>query len=481
MQLEPEDLGVSIGTNTVPRGAAAASTVWRVEPVLFWILLVTLAAMPLPFGSARPWAWSLVAILIGLALFGYALCLIFAGSRLAVPLRRLRLPLLLIAAPVLWAVVQMTPIGQSDLAHPIWFSAGEVLGRPISGRISVDPYATGTAVMRFFIYIGIFFLAVQLCRNGERAFRALNAIVVIGAAYALYGFFAYVAAPEKLLWLPSTSHQGDLSSSFVNGSAYATFTGLGLIAAVALLAKLVHRPAVSSGNRQAMVANLLRIAGAKAWAPAAAIVALAGAVLLTDSRGGCLATGIGVLILVLCLITATWLNRFGWLAVVAMVVGGMALIAPLSGGATLGRPDPGDASANGRVAIYALVLQGIADSPLLGHGYGAFESAFQSYGDGTLDGYVPNAHNDYLQLAFELGLPAATLLVLAIAAVALSCLAGVYRRRRDIVYPAFAVAAAALVGTHALIDFSLQIPAVAALLAFILGLGYSQSWTSSDP
>ncbi len=481
MPLETEYLGAQIGTNTVPRDAAVASKVWRAESVLFWILLVTLAAMPLPFGSARPWAWSLVAMLIGLSLFGYALCLVFAGCRLAVPLRRLRLPLLLVAAPIFWAFVQMTPIGQSDLAHPIWFSAGEVLARPISGRISVDPDATGTAVMRFFLYIGIFFLAVQLCRNSERAFRALNGIVAIGAAYALYGLFAYVVTPETLLWLPTTSYQSDLSSSFVNLDAYATFTGLGLIAAVALLAKLVHRPAVSSGSRQAMTVNLLRIVGAKARAPAAAIVVLAGAVLLTHSRGGYLATGTGLLILALCLITATWLNRFGWLAVAALAVGGMVLIVYLPSGATLGRPDLAEPSAGGRVGLAVLVLQGIADAPLLGHGYGAFESAFQGYDDGTFDGYVPNAHNEYLELAFELGLPAATLLVLATATIALSCLAGVYRRRRDIVYPAFAVAAAALVGAHALIDFSLQIPAVAALLAFILGLGYSQSWSSSDP
>ena len=480
MRPETDYQGVQIRTDAVT-GAAAASTVWRAESVLFWMLLLTLAAMPLPSGSARPWAWSLAAILIGLSLFGYALCLIFAGCRLALPLSRLRLPLLLIAAPILWAFAQTIPIGQSGLAHPIWLSAGEVLGQPISGRISVDPHATATAVLRLFLYIGVFFLAVQLCRNADRALQALNAIVAIGASYAVYGLLVGAVWPEELSWLHRANYRGDLSSTFVNRNAYAVFAGLGLVAAVALLAKLVHRPVVSSGSRRAMVTNLLRIARTKAWAPAVAIVALSSAVLLTHSRGGFLATGIGVFVLLLCLMTATRLNRFGRRAMVALVIAGLVLSAILAGEAMHWRLGRTQAPVDERAAISALVRQGIADAPLLGHGYGAFESAFQGYADSTLDGYVPNAHNDYLQLAFELGLPAAAVMMLAFAAVVLRCVVGVYSRRRDIAYPALAVAASALVGAHALVDSSLQIPAIATLLAFILGLGYSQSWTTSYP
>ena len=64
--------------------------------------------------------------------------------------------------------------------------------------------------------------------------------------------------------------------------------------------------------------------------------------------------------------------------------------------------------------------------------------------------------------------------------VAFRCVIGVYRRRRDIVYPALAIGCAAAAGAQALLDSTLQAPATSALLAFILGLGYSQSWTSTD-
>jgi hypothetical protein len=476
VQLGPESLGVQIGTGAPPRTASAADAVWRFETALLWILLGTLTAMPLPFGSARPWAWSLAALLIGLALLAYALCLLFAEVRLAVPLRRLRLPLLLICPPVLWAFVQMSPLGQSELAHPIWFTAAEALQTALSGRISVDPYATGTALMRLSLYVGIFFLAAQLCRTGDRAFLALNVLVGIGAGYALYGLLSYVFMPDQLLWLPRNSARADLSSTFLTRHSYASFAGLGLMAAVALLAKLVHRPVVSSG-RGAMLASLLRIFGARGWVPAIAALAILTAVLLTQSRGGLLATGIGLVVLLSCLLSATRLNGLGRLALAALVTIGILLTVHLVSEAM--RTGQSSAVVQ-KAALHELVRHGIADAPLLGHGYGAFESAFQSYGDGTLEGYFPNADNDYLEIAFDLGLPAASLLLLALLAVTLRCLYGVYSRRRDIVYPALAVGASALAGAQALLDFSLQVPATSAMLAFILGLGYSQSWASSD-
>jgi O-antigen ligase len=447
--------------------------------VLFWSLLLTIAAMPLPCGSAPLWANSLAAIVVGLSLFGYSLCLIFAGWRLAIPLSRLRIPLGLAGIAVLWILLQLMPIGRSTLAHPIWTLSGDVLKDPLSGRISVDPYATATAVMRLFMYFGIFFLALQLCRNSDRAFQALNAIVAIGVIYAIYGLVLYALKSESLFWVSQSAGRDDLSRAFVNPHAFGSFVGLGLLAGVALLAKHVHRPAVSSGSRKAMVANILRIAKAKAWAPIA-IVILTIAAALTSSAGGILSIVLAVVAFLLCLMTASRLNRAGRRVMVALLAISIILMALLLGQAM--HWGFTSAAGHGDVpgAINELVRQGIADSPLLGHGYGAFESAFQSYADTTINGHVVNAHGDFLQLAFELGIPAAIFLVLAIAAVALRCLWGVYTRRRDIAYPALAAAAAVLVGAHALTDSSLQVPATAALFSFVLGLGYSQCWKTQN-
>jgi O-antigen ligase len=91
------------------------------------------------------------------------------------------------------------------------------------------------------------------------------------------------------------------------------------------------------------------------------------------------------------------------------------------------------------------------------------------------------AHNTYLENALELGIPAAAMLCLAIALIAVQCFLGVGRRRRDFVFPALACAVSVQVAVHSLVDFSLQIPAVAAAYALVLGLGYAQSWSSDVP
>jgi hypothetical protein len=77
----------------------------------------------------------------------------------------------------------------------------------------------------------------------------------------------------------------------------------------------------------------------------------------------------------------------------------------------------------------------------------------------------------------ELGIPAATALVLAVTGIAIVCLRGWKRRRRLFVYPWLSFCATMLVGLHALVDFSLQIPAVAIQFAAILAIGCAQSWS----
>jgi hypothetical protein len=54
----------------------------------------------------------------------------------------------------------------------------------------------------------------------------------------------------------------------------------------------------------------------------------------------------------------------------------------------------------------------------------------------------------------------------------------VFRRKRDRIFPLAAVGATLLVGLHALVDFSIQIPAVAMYYSFILAMGCAQARAS---
>jgi O-antigen ligase len=88
---------------------------------------------------------------------------------------------------------------------------------------------------------------------------------------------------------------------------------------------------------------------------------------------------------------------------------------------------------------------------------------------------INTAHNDYLESALELGIPAAASLVLALATLCGFCLAGTLRRRRNAVFPCLGVGISVLVGVHSLVDFSLQVPAVSATYSLLLGAAVAQS------
>ena len=136
---------------------------------------------------------------------------------------------------------------------------------------------------------------------------------------------------------------------------------------------------------------------------------------------------------------------------------------------------------DGRFVVYPAIVEGIQDRPWLGHGLGAFHEAFRPYTpfEAAFGEWV-RAHSSYLENAFELGLPAAGALYLALALIAWRIRRGTILRREGRAFPAFALACIAAGAFHSIFDFSLQMPAAAALFAAILGLGWAQSFTRSE-
>ena len=127
-----------------------------------------------------------------------------------------------------------------------------------------------------------------------------------------------------------------------------------------------------------------------------------------------------------------------------------------------------------------MTLSAIAQAPLTGFGAGNFRDVFYLHNDGTLWKTFNYAHNLYLGAAVEMGVPAATTLIIAIAMIAWSCFRGIGRRRRDHALPALGLAFTSLIGVHGLVDSPLFLPANAAPFSFLWGLAYAQSWPTPD-
>ena len=206
---------------------------------------------------------------------------------------------------------------------------------------------------------------------------------------------------------------------------------------------------------------------------------LAMASLQSHSRGGLLSAGLTVAVLVFVLFLVTRPRLPVVLAVVAAaLLAGWGLLWA-SGGITLERLGQVDANydveAAGRVTFWQISLDMVGDRPWQGYGYGSFEAAFAQHRDERFDARVDMAHDTYIEHLVELGVPATLLLYLGPVLLFGYCVRGVFRRRRDQVYPLVAVGATVLVGLHSLVDFSLQIPAVAVTYAALLGLGVAQA------
>jgi O-antigen ligase len=133
-----------------------------------------------------------------------------------------------------------------------------------------------------------------------------------------------------------------------------------------------------------------------------------------------------------------------------------------------------------RLAVYRLTLRSIFDVPLWGYGYGTFAAVFPMYRDRSLgvDGTWGQAHDTYLEVLQGLGLVFGPMLIACVALLVLRCIKGARRRRENAIVPQVAASAACLVGVHSLVDFSLQIQAVALTFVALLGAGVAQSESS---
>jgi len=442
--------------------------------VLLLMLLVVLS--PLPLGSNREWSWTLCALLAaGLTLL-WALTRGWRGGEITRFVHPAISASFLIACG--WVLVQASGWVPAGWKHPMWLETAGVLGESLPGLISLSAEDSYTALMRLLGYALVFFLAFQLALERSRARAMLGWLVMAGLAYGVFGLIVFWSdySPDWLFRGKALLH--DVRSTFVNRNHFATWQGLTLLSAVALfylgMARTERRPYEMPTDRATSVENFIL----KAWQPLTTILLMATALVLTHSRGGFLATLAAVVVLLLLLDSHSVVKKASARVVVVSALAVCSLAFFMTSEVLLDRIDRTDITTEERVVVFENVRHGIAENPLLGFGYGTFADSFRLYDRIESPVHYDRAHNTWLENLFELGVPAAMALFFALGGLVLTCLKGVRRRERDWAYPALGVAASVLVGVHALLDFSLQIPAVAILYACIMGLSCAQSWSS---
>lgn len=394
---------------------------------------------------------------------------LFGRRRHAVAFRQVAAPAALLLAAMLWALLQMSTLLPEAVMHPVWSVAGKNLDQPVFESISVNRTETAFALIRLLTAASVFWVALQLSRNADRAYALLAAIAVIVAAYAACGLALWFFAEGDIPFIDAPPAQGGVRATFVNRNHFATYAGLGLIVSMGLaLRRFNHARRDWRGFVAAALRGLPWIATG-----AVALAALLGSV----SRGGVVATLIGAaLLLMLGRGKAGGRVSAGPLIVAAALALGVAIFS----GALLTRVSAVGLDGAARVATYQIVIGSILDNPLTGLGYGAFVDSFPMYRDQSIptSGLWDKAHNTYLEVWQGLGLVFGSALIASVTLLAIRCVRGARRRHRNATPSAIAAASAALIGVHALVDFSVQIEAVALTFMAILGAGVAQAESS---
>ncbi len=439
-------------------------------------LIAMVLLSPLPFGSVPQWAWSAMAGATGALLLGWGWLAITARVTLVRPPLRLSWAVVPFALALAWAAFQTVPSSPASLHHPLWRSTAEVLGTTYHGSISLDPAAGWASIVRIVTCAGIFWLALQFGRDAEQARRMFAAVALGAAGYGLYGLLVQFSGVNTILWFDKTAYHDVVTATFVNRNSFATFAGLGLLCAVAVLRESIRRILDATPDAKERFRRLLDGHPIRDGLLLAAALVSGTAILLSESRAGTAASGLALAVFFVLLAARRRAPvRTAAITVGACALAGAALLA-FSGEGVERRLWSAESDWEGRAAIAERTRAAIREAPVLGTGLGTFASVYRLYRPAGNEPRVERAHNDYLEMALELGVPAAASFVAALGAIALACGAGAFVRRRHAGLSAVGFAAGVLVGAHALVDFSLQVPAVAATFALVLGAASAQSW-----
>ena len=434
--------------------------------VQLWTTVVVVVFAPLFFGSVDLFwvvVWTII-LSVGL------LCSI------AVPLepRQSQIAycfLALCGVYALVAIVQVIPNAIPRLNDPIWRQADELLGTGalarISSRAEIPPVAVGHFLLFFTSFISGFTIGTSQ-RNSDRLLQFAQYAIL---AYALYGLAALILTPNMVLWAPK-AYKGSLTATFINRNTAATFIGAGTIlwfcSAIAQLQEVRFssmRLLLLSQSSEELTFRIIVRSGA-------ALVCFF-ALLLTGSRGGLICSCLGLLVSVTLMLVS---NKKPKSLRVLFSAGITAVTIVLL--SQMGRIGSHGAFDEGRWSAYQICVESIQQRPLLGAGAGTFADIFPSLRDVNFYswGVLDYAHSTILEIAVEMGIPVAALVVAA----ALTSLVLVGRasmtskgRQRA---PLAAIAGIMVLSyLHSTIDFSLQIPGYFILFGVLLGCGLAKA------
>lgn len=421
------------------------------------LLAVLVGVSPVFWGANRPIFWLAASTAVAIsAAFYFAVVALRPGAR--VNYRHYRGVFWLIAAVIGWAAVQLLPIASGGAGHwPGWM-------RP--GQISIAPLQSALGIMRIAGYLLLFVMICECGRNPKRGSALIRWLFLAVAVQALWGLVALNLLGDVLPFREKTAYLGYATGGFINRNSFASYVGMGAIIGVC---RIVFRLSDSNQNRAPARIDAQIVL----WAIGVAVIWVA--LLASGSRAGVICTGAGT---VVALALAPGWAGAGWPRRAALVLGlgslvGIAALAIL-GQSLLDRIVFAHSDFALRRELYAQSIEALRLRPWTGFGLDSFAALFEHVHRAPLSAATiwDKPHNSYLTLFIELGVIAGLLPLLACAAVARNALIAARQGAGTAWVAAAFCAVTVQLGLHAMVDFSLEIPAVTYAFVMLAAVAY---------
>ena len=442
-------------------------------------LILGLALAVLAFGGAETISFSIVEIL----LLGTAAWLLAISGRNTFPFsgKAVLIPAVLTGIVLL----ELCPF-PSLLLHR--FAGREIPETGIhAGYLSFEPYATRTHFLILLTCFMAFYFAQTLSQDRRRQQFFIGALIALGTFEAFYGLVQYLSGWQQIFAYAKKFDLDEATGTYINRNHYAGFLEMILPFSLAWVfyeyAKL--RGARASGiNFRNFIA---RSAIQRLVLSLSVSVVLSVALVFSRSRMGILAAASSILTIFALTMISRFHGRMGSLLAAAFIVLSICLALWIGPGPIVSRfqtvNEEYSLGGQSRLSMWRDALPLIKRHPWLGTGLGTFPIAYTSGQTAFLGQFVNHAHNDYLELAADLGIPAALILFASILFILARAIRSFLSGERDFdrIVALGCVGSIVAILLHSFADFNLYIPANALLFSAILGLAVSVRVPRAQP
>ncbi|MHC4600908.1 MAG: O-antigen ligase family protein, partial [Planctomycetota bacterium] len=388
------------------------------------------------------------------------------------------LPFLFGGLLLAWVLLQIVPLPGGMLAA-ISPETGRILARGgaapgESHAISILPHDTIIAALRVASALSVFLAAFVLIRSRKALLRVVVPAVGAASILAFLGILKAAVSmakgsPSLAGLFPQGGSGARASGPFINANQFAGYMEILFPLGVALLLWTVSTHRREGESLRAMIGRFSG-PGARVVLVGLAVLLMAGAVLVSQSRTGILGFAVGGCFLALFLV-----RKLGtkWRAVAAGTAVVLAFCLYLGVDPVLDRYAllMEDREVD-RVKAWEMGGEIAKDFPVAGTGLGTFRRVSPLYQPPDLRGGYFQTHNDYVNMASDMGFPGLALVLGILAAWGAVTWRGLSRPGRvRPIFSAAALAAAGAMAVHSFADFNLQVSAIAFHMALVAGVG----------